>query len=66
MINDGFADAIAYGAPFISNPDLVERFATGASLSPSDRETYYGGGATGYVDYPRGDGVVMAGCQSAS
>ncbi|WP_127754426.1 alkene reductase [Devosia sp. 1566] len=60
LINNGFADAIAFGAPFISNPDLVERFATGASLSPSDRETYYGGGAAGYVDYPRAAEAVMA------
>ncbi|MET3898187.1 N-ethylmaleimide reductase [Devosia sp. UYZn731] len=52
-VRDGFADAIAYGAPFISNPDLVERFSTGLSLSPSDRDTYYGGRGAGYVDYPK-------------
>lgn len=53
LVRDGFADAIAYGAPFISNPDLVERFRANLPLSPSDRATYYGGGAVGYVDYPR-------------
>lgn len=52
LIRDGFADAIAYGAPFISNPDLVERFSNHLTLSPSDRDTYYGGAAAGYVDYP--------------
>jgi N-ethylmaleimide reductase len=53
LVRNGFADAIAFGAPFISNPDLVERFSGDLMLSPSDRGTYYGGGATGYVDYPR-------------
>lgn len=53
LVRDGFADAVAYGAPFISNPDLVERFSDDLMLSPSDRDTFYGGGATGYVDYPR-------------
>jgi N-ethylmaleimide reductase len=53
LIRDGFADAIAYGAPFISNPDLVERFSDNLSLSPSDRDTYYGGSDVGYLDYPR-------------
>ena len=52
LVRDGFADAVAYGAPFISNPDLVERFSDDLGLSPSDRDTYYGGGAPGYVDYP--------------
>jgi len=52
LVRDGYADAIAFGAPFIANPDLVERFASGHSLSPGDRDTYYGGGAAGYVDYP--------------
>lgn len=53
LVRNGFADAIAYGAPFISNPDLVERFSGDLSLGPSDRDTYYGGGEAGYVDYPR-------------
>lgn len=53
LLHDGFADAIAYGAPFISNPDLVERFRNDVPLSPGDRDTYYGGSAAGYVDYPK-------------
>ncbi len=51
LVRDGFADAIAFGAPFISNPDLVERFSNDLKLSPSNPDTYYGGGAAGYVDY---------------
>ena len=53
LLRYGFADAVAYGAPFISNPDLVDRFSDGLALSPGDRDTFYGGGATGYLDYPR-------------
>lgn len=52
MIEKGIADAIAFGRPFIANPDLVERFRVGASLNEPDRSTYYGGGARGYTDYP--------------
>ena len=46
------ADLIAFGRPFIANPDLVERLRTGAALAPLDRATLYGGGAKGYTDYP--------------
>ena len=46
------ADLIAFGKPFISNPDLVERLKQGAPLNPSDKATFYGGGAKGYTDYP--------------
>lgn len=52
LVEDGIADAVAYGAPFISNPDLVDRFRNNLALSPGDRDTYYGGGEAGYVDYP--------------
>ncbi|NER61071.1 alkene reductase [Pseudomonas sp. MAFF212428] len=48
----GKADLIAFGKPFIGNPDLVERFRTGAPLSPFNPATLYGGGAAGYIDYP--------------
>jgi len=51
-LDAGRADLIAIGRPFISNPDLVERFRNGWPLSPSNRATYYGGGAEGYIDYP--------------
>ncbi|MEB3298177.1 MAG: alkene reductase [Candidatus Sericytochromatia bacterium] len=49
----GRADAVAFGKPFISNPDLPARFAAGAPLNPWDAQTFYGGGPHGYVDYPR-------------
>lgn len=51
-LNDGKADLFAFGRPFISNPDLVERLETGAPLAALDPATLYGGGAKGYIDYP--------------
>lgn len=51
----GHADLIAIGRPYLSNPDLVERFAAGAPLNPeSDPSTWYSpSGAGGYTDFPR-------------
>jgi N-ethylmaleimide reductase len=46
------ADLIAFGRPFIGNPDLVERLQTGAPLAAFNPATLYGGGAAGYIDYP--------------
>ena len=51
-LDDGKADAISFGRPFISNPDLTKRFAKGLALTPDDKATWYTGSATGYVDYP--------------
>ncbi|MGP9810669.1 alkene reductase [Rhodopseudomonas sp. NSM] len=51
-LESGAADLIAFGKPFISNPDLVERLKTGAPLNDPDKSTFYGGGAKGYTDYP--------------
>ncbi|MGY2491787.1 alkene reductase [Cupriavidus sp. CP313] len=51
-IDGGHADLVSYGRLFLSNPDLVERFRTGAALNPPDQETFHGGGANGYTDYP--------------
>ena len=51
-LDDGILDAVAFGAPFIANPDLVERFAAHAPLNPPTIETFYKGGAQGYTDYP--------------
>ncbi len=48
----GLADAISFGRPFISNPDLVERLRTGAELTPDNFKTWYSPGAEGYTDYP--------------
>jgi N-ethylmaleimide reductase len=49
---EGRADLVAFGRPFIANPDLVERLRRGAELAPVDRTTVYGGGEKGYTDYP--------------
>lgn len=46
------ADLIAFGRPYIANPDLVTRLERGAPLNPLDGATAYGGGAEGYIDYP--------------
>jgi N-ethylmaleimide reductase len=48
----GGADLVAFGRPFIGNPDLVERLRKGKPWVESDRGTWYGGGAKGYTDYP--------------
>ena len=48
----GRADAIAYGRPFISNPDLPQRFKNNISLTEPDRATFYTTGEKGYTDYP--------------
>ena len=51
-VQRGEADMVAFGRPFISNPDLVRRLREGAAFAPLDRDTLYGGGAAGYIDYP--------------
>jgi 2,4-dienoyl-CoA reductase-like NADH-dependent reductase (Old Yellow Enzyme family) len=51
-IENGDADAIAFGKKFIANPDLVERFRRGAALNDLDVKTMYAHGPEGYVDYP--------------
>ena len=52
LINKGFIDAVAFGRSYIANPDLVERFKQNAELNEPKPETFYGGGAEGYTDYP--------------
>ena len=64
MVNNGYdraladqaladgADLVAFGRPFIANPDLVRRLRERAPLQVPDRATMYGGGAEGYTDYP--------------
>jgi N-ethylmaleimide reductase len=52
------ADLIAFGKPFIANPDLVERLKRGAPLNAPDKATFYGGGAKGYTDYPTLEAVA--------
>lgn len=64
-VRSGDADLIAFGRLFIANPDLVERFAAGAPLNEPDPRTFYGGGAEGYIDYPRMDPRTSAGAASS-
>ncbi len=64
MVNNGYnrtlanqsittgADLVAFGRPFIANPDLTRRLREGEALNMPDRATFYGGGAKGYTDYP--------------
>ena len=52
LIAEGFADLVAFGRPYIANPDLVERLATGAPLAEVDWQTVYASGPRGYTDYP--------------
>ena len=49
----GKADAVAFGVPFIANPDLPERLQQDAPLNPAHPETFYSKGPVGYIDYPR-------------
>lgn len=51
-ITKGEADLIAYGVPFLANPDLVARFAQDAPLNEPDKDTFYTHGEKGYLDYP--------------
>ncbi|WP_423357749.1 alkene reductase [Dyella halodurans] len=52
LIATGLADLVAFGRPYIANPDLVERLAADASLNDVDWSTVYASGPNGYVDYP--------------
>ena len=51
-VASGAADLVAFGRPFISNPDLVRRLRDDLPLAEVNRETIYGGGVEGYTDYP--------------
>jgi N-ethylmaleimide reductase len=52
LVATGKADIIAFGRPFLANPDLPRRLKEGASLNEPDESTFYSGGAKGYTDYP--------------
>lgn len=55
------ADMIAFGRPFIGNPDLVERLRRNAPLAVADPRGYYGGGPRGYTDFPTLEEESVAG-----
>jgi N-ethylmaleimide reductase len=50
-VSSGVADAVAFGVPFIANPDLPKRLALKAALNVADTATFYSAGAAGYTDY---------------
>lgn len=55
LLEKGYVDMVAFGTPYVTNPDLVQRFKNGWPLAEFDadaRLTLYGGGAEGYSDYP--------------
>ncbi len=52
VLDDDLADAVAVGRLFLANPDLPARWRSGAALNEPNPDTFYGGGAEGYVDYP--------------
>lgn len=52
LIDAGEAELVSYGNPFISNPDLVERFQHDWPLAPADPSTFYTPGPQGFTDYP--------------
>ncbi len=52
MLTKAGVDMAVFGALFLANPDLPARLRAGRALNEPDRETYYGGGAEGYTDYP--------------
>ncbi|AEC19439.1 flavin oxidoreductase [Pusillimonas sp. T7-7] len=51
-VREGLTDLVAFGRPFISNPDLVERLKNDWPLTAPDHSTFYGGDRVGYIDYP--------------
>ncbi len=51
-IANGDADLVAFGLPFLANPDLVRRYRQGLPLNTADPATFYGGHDAGYTDYP--------------
>ena len=52
LLAAGKADAVAFGVPYIANPDLPERFKAHAPLNEAHPQTFYSHGPEGYIDYP--------------
>ena len=55
-VSEGEVDLVAFGVPYIANPDLAHRLEIDAPLNEPDKSTFYGGGEAGYTDYPFLDG----------
>jgi N-ethylmaleimide reductase len=60
LIESGLADLVAFGRPFIANPDLPRRIANGWPLNPLNAAGLYGGTEQGFTDYPRYSPVKLA------
>jgi N-ethylmaleimide reductase len=60
VVASGEADLVAYGVPFLANPDLPERFRRSAPLNQPDVATFYQGEEKGYIDYPTLDATLVA------
>jgi N-ethylmaleimide reductase len=58
LIEEAVTDMVAFGRPYIANPDLVDRLAIGAPLAEVDWDTVYAAGRRGYSDYPTLDPVT--------
>jgi 2,4-dienoyl-CoA reductase-like NADH-dependent reductase (Old Yellow Enzyme family) len=52
LLSRAEADAVSWGVLYIANPDLAERMIADLPLNPPNEDTFYGGGAEGYTDYP--------------
>ena len=57
VLNKGYADLVAFGRPFVSNPDLVSRLKNNNELADLDGATLFGGNTLGYTDYPTLDAL---------
>lgn len=51
-VADGLADLESYAQMILANPDFIDRLKQGAPMNEPHKESYYGGGARGYTDYP--------------
>ena len=58
----GKADLVAFGRPFLANPDLVKRMKADAPMNAPDMDTFYTPGAKGYTDYPALAGLTPRSC----
>jgi len=54
-LNNGDSDLVAFGVPFLANPDLIRRYKQSLPLNAPDNATFYGGNEKGYTDYPTAD-----------